>query len=110
MDSLLNGHYFSPEIKPISAKQIEKYLAEIGPVWTINTENNSIEASFNFKNYYETMAFTNAVAWIAHQRDHHPEIRLTYDCCHISYKTHSINALSENDFVCAALINQIKIT
>ena len=53
------------------------------------------------------MGFVNAVAWIANQEGHHPDIRLGYNYCHITYTTHALNGLSENDFICAAKINQL---
>ena len=66
-----------------------------------------IERTFEFKNYYQTMAFVNAVAWISHQEDHHPYLNVSYNKCHIQYFTHSIDGLSENDFICAAKVNAL---
>ena len=66
-----------------------------------------IKKVFNFKNYYETTAFVNAVVWIAHREDHHPDIAFGYKNCEITYSTHSIGGVSENDFICAAKINAI---
>lgn len=61
----------------------------------------------DFKNYYETMAFVNAVAWIAHREDHHPDISFGYKQCRITLSTHSIGGVSDNDFICAAKINAL---
>jgi len=66
-----------------------------------------IAKTFEFENYYQTMAFVNAVAWLSHKEDHHPELKITYKSCHIEYTTHSINGLSENDFICAAKIDAL---
>ena len=66
-----------------------------------------IRKSYNFKNYYQTMAFVNAVAWISHREDHHPDITVGYNKCMIEYTTHAINGLSENDFICAAKIDTL---
>jgi len=57
---------------------------------------------FPFRNYHETMAFVNAVAWIAHREDHHPVLIVEYNKCRVEYYTHAIDGLSENDFICAA--------
>ena len=66
-----------------------------------------IRKTFDFKNYYQTMAFVNALAWIAHREDHHPDIEVGYKRCHVRYSTHSIGGLSENDFICAAKIDAL---
>jgi 4a-hydroxytetrahydrobiopterin dehydratase len=60
---------------------------------------------YNFTNYYQTMAFVNAVAWISHREDHHPDIILSYNKCRVEYTTHAVGGLSENDFICAAKID-----
>ena len=60
---------------------------------------------YNFKNYYQTMAFVNAVAWISHREDHHPDMIVSYNKCRVEYSTHAIGGLSENDFICAAKID-----
>jgi 4a-hydroxytetrahydrobiopterin dehydratase len=64
-----------------------------------------IERSFTFKNHYETMAFVNAVAFISHREDHHPTLEVGYKTCRITYSTHAVGGLSENDFICAAKVN-----
>jgi 4a-hydroxytetrahydrobiopterin dehydratase len=62
---------------------------------------------YNFDNYYQTMAFANAVAWISHREDHHPDMVVGYNKCRIEYTTHAIGGLSENDFICAAKIDAL---
>ncbi|AVZ80010.1 4a-hydroxytetrahydrobiopterin dehydratase [Zoogloeaceae bacteirum Par-f-2] len=66
-----------------------------------------IEKTFRFRNHHETMAFVNAVAWISHREDHHPEITVGYADCRVRYWTHAIGGLSENDFICAAKIDRL---
>ena len=73
--------------------------------WTLSDGN--IERSFRFGNHYETMAFVNAVAWISHREDHHPELTVGYADCRVRYWTHAINGLSENDFICAAKVDRL---
>jgi 4a-hydroxytetrahydrobiopterin dehydratase len=62
----------------------------------------SIEKTFAFGNYHETLAFVNALAWICHVEDHHPELVVTYNRCTVRWDTHSVGGLSINDFICAA--------
>jgi len=53
------------------------------------------------------MAFANAIAWVAHQEDHHPDMTIGYNTLVVCYMTHAIGGLSENDFICAAKINAL---
>lgn len=66
-----------------------------------------IGKTYHFKNYYQTIAFVNAIAWISHQQDHHPDLTVTYNSCHVEYTTHAIHGLSENDFICAAKVDTL---
>jgi len=75
--------------------------------WTINDDNKSISRCFKFKDYHQTIAFVNATAWISHEEDHHPELQISYNRCHVTFTTHSINGLSRNDFICAAKFNAL---
>lgn len=81
------------------------------PKWQISREGKGsaeqIYRTFEFKNYYQTIAFVNAVAWIAHHEDHHPCLEIRYNSCTVRYWTHAINALSENDFICASKVNNL---
>jgi 4a-hydroxytetrahydrobiopterin dehydratase len=62
---------------------------------------------YEFKNYYQTMAFVNAVAWLSHNEDHHPDLNVGYSKCTVEYSTHALNGLSENDFICAAKVDAL---
>ncbi len=73
--------------------------------WTL--VDRLIGKTFEFKNYYQTMAFVNTVAWLSHREDHHPEITVGYNKCHVEYTTHAVNGLSENDFICASKVDAL---
>lgn len=92
---------------PLTIDICQTYLHKETPGWTLRHDGKSIERRVQFKNYYETMAFVNAVAWVAHQEDHHPDLEVHYDHCLIRYNTHTVSGLSENDFICAAKVNMI---
>jgi 4a-hydroxytetrahydrobiopterin dehydratase len=79
-------------------------LAEI-PGW--ERTGNEIAKTFKFQNYYETMAFVNATAWISHREDHHPDLEVGYNKCRVRYTTHAVGGLSENDFICAAKVEAL---
>ena len=63
--------------------------------------------TYRFGNYYETIAFVNASAWVSHREDHHPDLEVGYRECRVRYSTHAIGGLSENDFICAAKIDAL---
>jgi len=91
---------------PLDREAAKTMLAQT-PGWSLSENTAQIERSYKFKNYYETMAFVNALAWIAHREDHHPDIEVGYNRCQVRYSTHALNGLSENDFICAAKINRL---
>jgi 4a-hydroxytetrahydrobiopterin dehydratase len=74
--------------------------------WSINSES-ALSRRFSFSNFYETVGFINAVAWIANKEDHHPDIKAGYNYCELAFRTHSIDCISINDFICAAKINAL---
>jgi len=86
-------------VAPYSAQQANEMLKSLKG-WTI--ENGRLTKVYPFGNYYQTMAFVNALAWISHREDHHPDLLVGYNKCRVEYWTHAINGLSENDFICAA--------
>lgn len=73
--------------------------------WELNEAERTITREFKFKNFYQTIEFVNAVAWIANQQDHHPDLAVSYNRCRVTFTTHSVGGLSENDFICAARVN-----
>ena len=68
--------------------------------WSL--EDGKLVRLYPFGNYYQTMAFVNALAWISHREDHHPDLEVGYNKCRVTYWTHAVGGLSENDFICAA--------
>jgi 4a-hydroxytetrahydrobiopterin dehydratase len=78
--------------------------------WSLDAENFRLKKDFHFKNFHRVMAFVNAVAWISHQSNHHPEMSISYNRVQIAYYTHSLNALSQNDFICARAIDALGIS
>ena len=91
-------------VPPLEATEIQLLLDAL-PGWALAAP--AIERSFRFANHYEAVAFVNAVAWILHREDHHPEITLGYADVRVRYWTHAIGGLSENDFICAAKVDHL---
>ena len=86
-------------VKPFTEQELKPLLKGMKG-WAI--ESGKLTKTYSFQNYYETMAFVNALAWISHREDHHPDLGVHYNKCRVEYITHAIGGLSENDFICAA--------
>ena len=92
----------------LDATDIAKHLAALAD-WTVvnNSQGNALQKTFPFKNYYETLAFVNASAWISHREDHHPDMGVHYNRCVVSYSTHDAGGITLNDFICAAKLDRL---
>ena len=97
----------APGTPPLDAEQCGKYL-ELLEGWQMLHDGPRISRRFEFANFHETMAFVNALAWIAHVEDHHPDMALGYNYCQVNFNTHSIGGLSLNDFICVARIDALE--
>ncbi|HSG74519.1 MAG TPA: 4a-hydroxytetrahydrobiopterin dehydratase [Burkholderiales bacterium] len=86
-------------VAPFSDAQARDMLKQLRG-WSL--EDGKLVKLYPFGNYHHTMAFVNALAWISHREDHHPDLEVSYNKCRVSYSTHALNGLSENDFICAA--------
>ena len=80
-------------------------MPQLADGWNAINNHKAIKKSFSFKNFYETMAFVNAIAWIANIENHHPDLEIGYNYCHITFLTHALKGLSHNDFICAAKLD-----
>jgi len=88
-------------------EQAVRLLEQLHADWALAGDYTSISRTFRFSNYYQTLAFVNALAWIAHGEDHHPDLEVGYNRCLVRYSTHAVGGLSENDFICAARIDAL---
>ncbi len=93
-----------PGAPRLNADELAAHLETL-PGWTQNGDR--IEKTFRFANYYETMAFVNAIAWLAHREDHHPDLGVHYNRCAVVYSTHDAGGVTLNDVVCAAKIERL---
>ena len=91
-------------VAPLKEPEIRQLLKQV-PGWEF--ANGRIAKTYEFKDHYQAMAFVNAVAWISHREDHHPDITVGYNQCRVEYWTHAIKGLSENDFICAAKLDKL---
>lgn len=93
---------------PLDLAAAVKLCQQLDPAWNLVREGKAIQASFEFKNYFRTLAFVNAVAYVAIQEDHHPDISFGYKRCTVLFETHAVGGLSENDFICAAKVDRLR--
>lgn len=109
MSNLADQHCAPCEggVAPMDADAAKQQLAQLSDKWRLNDKADAITGEFEFKNYYRTTAFVNAIAWIAHSEDHHPDITFGYKNCTVFFTTHAIDGLSDNDFISAAKIDRL---
>ncbi|NML46772.1 4a-hydroxytetrahydrobiopterin dehydratase [Ramlibacter sp. G-1-2-2] len=89
--------------RALTPTQIVTRLAEL-PGWKLSGDGAdvAIERTYTFANYYETIAFVNALAFIAHAADHHPDLSVHFNRCVVRFSTHDVQGISDTDFACAA--------
>ncbi|MFC0677740.1 4a-hydroxytetrahydrobiopterin dehydratase [Lysobacter korlensis] len=85
----------------LSEARIRELLPDVAG-WELAEQGRALVKTFTFPDYYRTMAFVNALAYMAHREDHHPDLGVHYNRCVVRYSTHDVDGLSENDFICAA--------
>ena len=93
--------------KKYTQSEITAHMKMIDKAWHHDKSQQHIRRHFHFKNHFEVMAFVNAVAWISHRDDHHPSIVVNYADCEITYSTHALGGLTENDFICASKVDAL---
>lgn len=90
--------------KALSDAAVQAQLVQL-PGWTL--DGGQIARTYRFGNYYETLAFVNALAFMIHREDHHPDMAVSYNRCTVKFNTHSVDGISDNDFICAAKCDAI---
>jgi 4a-hydroxytetrahydrobiopterin dehydratase len=88
----------------------QSLLAQLSGAWALSEDARAIRREFSFRDFYRTMSFVNALAHIANIEDHHPDLEVGYNYCRVTFTTHAIRGLSENDFVCAAKVDLIPLS
>ena len=88
----------------MTPQEVAAHLPQV-PGWAL--VDGALERSFNFADFHHTMAFVNAVAWIAQQQDHGPDLAVTWTTCRVRFNTHDVGGLSLNDFICAAKVDAL---
>ena len=94
--------------RALGASAVVSSLAKLNG-WQLSGDGPdiAIEKTFHFANYYETMAFVNALAFIAHAQDHHPDLAVHFNRCTVRFNTHDVGGISVTDFDCAARVDAL---
>ena len=94
--------------RALTATEVVASLANLQG-WTLTGDGHTlaIERTFTFVNYYQTIAFVNAVAFIAHVQDHHPDLVVHFSQCVVRFNTHDVQGISVTDIDCAARIDAV---
>ena len=92
--------------RSLNATEIVANLSQLQG-WTLTGDGKdvAIEKTFMFANYYETMSFVNAVAFVAHVQNHHPALAVQFNRCMVTFNTHDVGGLSSTDFDCAGRVD-----
>ena len=110
MDSMFKIRSWKGEAprRALSATEVVAGLAKLQG-WQLAGDgaNVAIEKTFRFANYFEAIAFVNALALIAHTQDHHPDLSVHYNRCVVRFNTHDVKGLSATDFECAAQVDAL---
>lgn len=93
-------------VEPMQQEAALAMLKDL-PGWALSEDGRMISRRFEFKGFYKTMSFINAMAWVVNKENHHPDFSAGYDFCEVGFTTHAIDGLSENDFICAAKVSAL---
>ena len=91
---------------PLPPGHIEAALADLHR-WKLAADGKSVAATYKFDTFHETMSFVNAVAHVANVEDHHPDLAVSYGRCTVTFWTHTVGGVSENDLICAAKVEAL---
>ncbi len=94
-------------VEPYTREQAQTALAQLSGEWRLIEDGKAIRRDFSFRNFFRTMSFVNALAHVANTEDHHPDLNVGFNYCHVRFSTHAVGGLSENDFICAAKIDRL---
>jgi len=103
------SHSVHQNRRSLSATEIVTQLSQLNGEQPLGWRliDGSLEKTFKFKNYYETIAFVNALAFIANAEDHHPDLAVSYGQCTVRFNTHDVNGVSVSDFFCASKVDAL---
>jgi 4a-hydroxytetrahydrobiopterin dehydratase len=111
MNELAQAHCVPCEggVAALLADDAQAKLKQLAPGWQLVEDARALRRELKFLDFYRTMSFVNALAHIANTEGHHPDLEVGYDYCRVRYSTHAIGGLTQNDFICAAKVDQLPL-
>jgi 4a-hydroxytetrahydrobiopterin dehydratase len=105
------SHPIHQNRRALSATEIVSQLSKLNGEQPLGWRliDGALEKTFDFKNFYETIGFVNAVAFIANAEDHHPDLAVSYGKCTVRFNTHDVNGISASDFLCASKVDALLV-
>jgi len=94
-------------VPALGVDAVAQLMTALHADWQLAPDGRSISRQFEFSGFNRTMGFVNAVAWIANTEGHHPDLEVGYQRCRVTWWTHAVNGLTENDFICAAKVDRL---
>ena len=93
---------------PATQQEIDKMIRDL-PEWEIleNKGEKRLHRNFSFKNFAEALGFTNQVGEAAEEEDHHPRLMTEWGKVGVTWWTHKISGLHQNDFIMAAKTDRL---
>lgn len=93
-------------VPPLKGDELKKFSAQLSGDWKVIGEHH-LEREFKFKDFREALDFTNKVGELAEKQNHHPDIYLVWGKVKLTLWTHSIDGLTEGDFIFAAKVDRL---
>ena len=105
------SHPMHQNRKALSATEIVTQLSKLNGEQVVGWRliDGALEKTFSFKNYFETIGFVNALAFIANSENHHPDLTVSYSKCTVRFNTHDVSGISVSDFFCASRVDALLV-
>jgi len=94
-------------VPPLDSTAVTELMKALHEDWCLSDDGKTIRRRFDFDRFAQTIGFVNAVAWIAETEGHHPEMQVSFRYCVVEWRTHAVDGLTENDFICAAKVDRL---
>lgn len=92
-------------VPALSDERIARLKSELDPAWTINVVGNTLSRKFDFKGFAKAVYTANLAAFLSDKEGHHADVAFGWGYCQVTFTSHELGRLSENDFICAAKLD-----
>lgn len=96
-------------VPPLSNERLAELKSALDPAWCICSESHSLSQKFAFKGFAKAVYTANLVAYMSDKEGHHADVAFGWGYCHVTFTSHELDRLTENDFICAAKLDALVI-